>query len=289
MITTIARSILRHYPFFTPRASLLRMLPHTPANYGAFNITGGLEIQDYPQCSSDHVVKSLFWLGSFDPWVCSTLKLLALPGTTVLDIGANIGLMTLILSKAIGPTGRVYSFEPAPDSCRRLRSNVAANLLSNVEMHELALSDQTQLCQLVLPEKGQNGMARLGQPANGEASFTVPTNTFDEWASSRELGRISVCKIDVEGHESNVITGMKDSLDSGMIDAIVFEDHLPPDESPTQKILKSFGFQLFRMSKTLRRVHYHNVEHFSKGKPTSDYVALREACDVFNCFSRNLK
>jgi FkbM family methyltransferase len=283
MLTTLVRGILNHYPFLTPRASLLKLLPETPDDYGPFGISHGLKIDAYPTGSSDHVVKSLFWLGSFDPWVCSTLTRLAMPGTTALDIGANIGLMTMHLSQAVGPTGTVFSFEPAPDTCLRIRNNVLANKLSNVEVNELALSDRKGVCRLVVPD-GQNGMARIGYSDEELVSYQVPMITFDEWVSTQSLGPVSVCKIDVEGHEPNVLDGMKETLAAGQIDAIVFEDHEAPTESLTQASLRSHGFQIFRMFKTLRRVHYRSLDDVRTppGTPTADYVAVRPDREAFN-------
>ena len=74
MLINVARQVLNRYPFLTPRASVLKMLPATPSDYGPFDILDGLKIRAYPAHSHDHVVKSLFSMGSFDPWVCTTLK-----------------------------------------------------------------------------------------------------------------------------------------------------------------------------------------------------------------------
>ena len=287
MLNNVVRNILRHYPFLTPRASLLRVLPSTPMNFGPIDICDGLKIDAYPGGSADYVVKSLFWLGSFDPWVCSTLKQLVVPGTIAIDIGANIGLMTMIMSQVAGPTGRVHCFEPAPDTCARLRSNVAANLLANVETHEIAISNRVGLCHLVVPE-GQNGMARLLDTEEQIQGIEVPMTTFDTWANSHQLGRISVCKIDVEGHEPQVLEGMNQTLNSGMIDSIVFEDHVSSDKSQTQRTLISHGFQIHRIFKTLRQVHFARPNDTAPGKPTADYVATRENSEASRVITRHI-
>lgn len=279
MLKTIVRSVLNHYPFHTPRASILKMLPPTPLDYGPFGIPDGLTINAYPTNSSDHVVKSLFWLGSFDPWVCSTLKSLIIPGTTALDIGANIGLMTLMMAQTAGSETKIHSFEPSPDTCARLRSNIATNSMGNVEIHELALSNQSGQCRLVVPDN-QEGMARIGEQHEGQNFFDVPMITFDEWATDRELDHISVCKIDVEGHEPQVLSGMRQTLSAGMIDAIVFEDHAAPSRSQTQAILRGHGFEILRMYKSPRTIHYVKIGEGKPGSPTADYVAVRPGSEA---------
>src|SRR5208283_897383 len=69
----------------------------------------------------------------------AALAALARPGMTVLDIGANLGLYSLLLARSVGPSGRVIAFEPDPDLCALLRANCAANGLANVEAHNMAL------------------------------------------------------------------------------------------------------------------------------------------------------
>jgi len=222
-------------------------------------------------------------MGSFDPWVCTTLKSLVVPGTTVLDIGANIGLMTLVMAKVAGPQSQLHSFEPAPHSCLRLRTNVEANNLTNVTVHELALSDQEGPCRMVVPN-GQDGMARMDDRSEMMGGFQVPATTFDAWAKGRQLGRISVCKIDVEGHEPKVIRGMRKTLESGLIDAIVFEDHHLPQHSLAQAALRSYGFEILRMFKSPLRVHYRRVDCAGPGRPTNDYVGVRTQTAAWNFF-----
>lgn len=279
MFESIVRHALSHYLFLTPRASILKMLPATPRHYGPFSICDDLTIDAYPTGSSDHVVKSLFWLGSFDPWVCSTLKSLVVPGTTVLDIGANIGLMSLLMAKAAGMTTQIHAFEPSPNTSTCLRGNAAANSLGNIEIHEVALSDRSGECRLVVPGD-QDGMARIGEKREGDLCFDVPMISYDEWARDRNFGRISVCKIDVEGHEPQVLAGMQETLAAGLIDSVVFEDHAAPSESLTQKALTQHGFEIRRMYKSFRTVHYVKIGDEPSGFPTVDYVAVRPGSEA---------
>lgn len=274
MLNTVVRRVLHQYPFLTPRASLLNFLPDTPHGYGPFRICDQLTIDAYPAGSSDHVVKSLFWLGSFDPWVCSTLKSLVVPGTAALDIGANIGLMSMLMAQAGGSETPIHAFEPAPDTCGRLRSNVVANRFTNIHVHQLALSNRCGDCRLVVPGD-QNGMARISDADDGNTHFTVPMTTIDAWLRDRSIGQISVCKIDVEGHEPQVLAGMRETLKAGCIDAVVFEDHVAPDDSLTQRIFVEHGFEIARMFKSLRTVQYVRAGDRTAGAKTADYVAVR--------------
>lgn len=103
----------------------------------------------------------MYWFGDFDPWVDRTLRRLTLPGEVALDIGANIGATSLVLARAVGPSGKVVAFEPHPQTAILLRANLAANRLAMVGVQELALSD-TEDSFLLHETPGQPGMARLG-------------------------------------------------------------------------------------------------------------------------------
>ena len=64
------------------------------------------------------------------------------PGDTFVDIGANIGMITLLAARLVGPEGTVEAFEPNPDVYRRLSHNVQCNMLNNVSLHAVGLSDK---------------------------------------------------------------------------------------------------------------------------------------------------
>src|ERR1700722_20403773 len=70
------------------------------------------------------------------------IRLLVRPGESVIDIGANIGIWTHHLSKLVGSTGRVWSFEPIPETFVLLRANVERFKLGNVTAVARAISDE---------------------------------------------------------------------------------------------------------------------------------------------------
>src|SRR5271154_7457581 len=72
------------------------------------------------------------------------------PGMTILDIGAHHGFYTLLLSKCVGPTGRVLAFEPSPRERHALRLNLRLNRAHNVLVHSAALGEAPGECQLHL-------------------------------------------------------------------------------------------------------------------------------------------
>jgi 16S rRNA C967 or C1407 C5-methylase (RsmB/RsmF family) len=68
-------------------------------------------------------------------WLTKFLK----PGMTVMDVGANQGIYTTAAARAVGRSGRVYAFEPAPSELKKLRANIKINRLRNVAVIESAV------------------------------------------------------------------------------------------------------------------------------------------------------
>ncbi len=125
------------------------------------------------------------------------------PGDTVWDVGANIGYLALLFARAVGPSGKVYSFEPGRRVLPDLRRTVAREP-QIIEVHELAASDQ-------------DGEARFHEDADstdrstlahtGPAGYVVKTARLDTVWRERALRKPDLLKIDVEGHEAAVLQG----------------------------------------------------------------------------------
>jgi hypothetical protein len=78
--------------------------------------------------------------GTYEPFQTSLVKQWIKPGNTVLDIGANIGYYTLIFAKLVGTSGRIFAFEPEPNSFMILSEIVARNNYTNVTRYQKAVS-----------------------------------------------------------------------------------------------------------------------------------------------------
>jgi FkbM family methyltransferase len=126
----------------------------------------------------------------------------------VWDVGANIGIYTVLLAAA-APDGRVEAFEPVPDSHQRLKDNVAANGLTNVTTHFVALSDSIGTAQMAVHADAhgcdQIGGTDLG--AVGVEAIEVPTLTGDRFLADTGSADPDVVKVDIEGHEPQFLAG----------------------------------------------------------------------------------
>jgi FkbM family methyltransferase len=132
------------------------------------------------------------------------------PGSTLLDVGANIGLFSIEGATAVGSSGNVIAIEAAPPHAQTIRDAAALNRLQNIEVVPAAVGSSEGAAILTLPEKGNYGMYTLGSVA-GERSFQVPVRRIDDIVAGR---RVDFIKIDIEGSEYQALLGAVQTLKS---------------------------------------------------------------------------
>ncbi|MFY9487722.1 MAG: FkbM family methyltransferase, partial [Solirubrobacterales bacterium] len=146
-------------------------------------------------------------------------------GASVLDIGGHIGLYTLQAARAVGDSGRVTTFEPAPGNFALLERNVAENGYSNVTLVNRAVSDSAGE-QILFVSADNTGDHRLGDSAGGREGVSVETVTIDGYFGG-DYPRVDVIKMDIQGSEPRALTGMRSLLDAN--DEIIFFTELSPE------------------------------------------------------------
>src|SRR5258708_4586206 len=115
----------------------------------------------------------------YEPMETRLFKKEIKPGQTVLDIGANIGYYTLIAAKLVGPSGKVYAFEPDPTNFKILKKNVERNGHSNVVLVNQAVADKNKKVRLYL-NPANKGDHRIYDSKDGRSSIAVRTIRLDD-------------------------------------------------------------------------------------------------------------
>jgi FkbM family methyltransferase len=146
----------------------------------------------------------------------------ARPGGTVVDVGANVGLHALRLARRVEPGGRIYAVEPAPDNLAYLRENLRRNRVENVEVLELAASDQRGTRRFFLQERPTHHGFYERPEGRGQA-IEVVTAPLDD----RIEGPVDLVKIDTEGAEIEVLRGLERTLAASPGAQVVAEWNLP--------------------------------------------------------------
>ncbi|HEY0456739.1 MAG TPA: FkbM family methyltransferase, partial [Verrucomicrobiae bacterium] len=162
------------------------------------------------------------------------VRSLVRPGMTVIDAGANIGKYTKLFSLLAGPAGKVFAFEPSPNSHARLAELVKADKLENVTLLNSALTHQPGTVMLhQFPEEycswNSLGRPQMPDPKDGSRlvpiinSAQVPATSLDEFCRERHITEIDYLKLDVEGAEILALQGARDLLAAKAIKHLQFE------------------------------------------------------------------
>ena len=173
------------------------------------------------------------------------------PGSTMLDAGAHIGFLTLVAARAVGPGGRVITFEPNPRTLPTLRANLERNGLSErVEIVELALGAEQGRAPFVL--RGGGDESSLHGPDDGDV-VEVGITSGDVWLAEHgvEPAALSAVKIDVEGAETDVVRGLEGTLAAAPEPLVLFAECNPEalaaaGSSPEELVgrLRALGFEV---------------------------------------------
>jgi FkbM family methyltransferase len=133
-------------------------------------------------------------------------------GGIAFDIGASTGFFALLMSRLVGPTGRVYAFEPVESTVGILRRNLELNDVANVEVKPVAVSDAAGSVLLQVPESNAS-MASMHWHKKEKSIVTeqVDAVVLDQMECLSEICP-DLVKIDVEGAEGNVIRGAYELL-----------------------------------------------------------------------------
>lgn len=173
----------------------------------------------------DAVISGALTFGTYEISETEIFKSCLKPGMTVVDVGANIGYYTVMAALAIGNNGHVIAYEPAPENFSFLKSNISLNKLSNVIAVQKALSDHSGIETLYLTENNK-GTHSFANNRKVKKSITVPTDTLDNSLEKMGTEHVDIIKMDVEGAEPMVISGMDKTLSQNP-DVIIFMEFYP--------------------------------------------------------------
>jgi len=154
--------------------------------------------------------------GRYEPNEMYAMSKLISPGMRVVDVGANAGVFTLIAARLVGATGTVDAFEPSTRDRERLLANVSLNGLSNVKVHAEALGRASGKAVLAVAgpdHPGHNTIGGFAYSADARAyELEVDVTSLDDFATAQNLTHLDLLKIDVEGSETAVLQGARETL-----------------------------------------------------------------------------
>ena len=168
---------------------------------------------------SEGIDLSIYLLGAFEPSTVKLYRGLVKAGDTVLDIGGNIGAHTLPLARLVGARGRVIAFEPTAYAIGKMRANIALNreLSDRISVHQVMLvSDESgPLAPQVYSRwplfetGGEVHREHGGQLMETKGAVAM---TLDHALQSMGANAVDFIKMDVDGHEHEVLVGGKRTI-----------------------------------------------------------------------------
>jgi FkbM family methyltransferase len=230
----------------------------------------------------------------FIPWAASREELflegLDLRGKTIFDIGGYEGIYTLFFSRAVGPAGKVVTFEPNPVNCARIRDNLELNGITNVALKPLALANRKVRADLLFPiDEPARGSLRSDYQADLAQRFesrtvAVDVDTLDNQLS--DLPAPQFIKIDVEGAELEVLLGMSRVLKEFQ-PALFIEVHTGVQPAALLNVLDAAGYQAWNIEQDIalnsgNSAAYKNghLYCYSSGATVPRQTAVRESSTV---------
>ena len=190
------------------------------------------------------------WLGTYEPELQQAIIEYVNPGMTAYDVGANIGYMSLLLSKTVGETGYVYSFEAFPENIDRLRKNLRLNnFTSNVEVIPKVVVDTEREVKFLVGPSG--GMGKVEGSAGRDnvkygGVISVSGISLDEFVFEFGNQVPDVLKMDIEGGEVLALPGMKRVIAQAK-PVILLELHGPEAASAAWELLRNVGYHIQQM------------------------------------------
>jgi FkbM family methyltransferase len=174
------------------------------------------------------------------------LSKLAASTNAYYDIGANYGFFSIYLSSHDEFKGNVYSFEPMPKTYKIAQALLEALPSNhNIAYNNLALSDKSGELEMQVPVNTHSGYAKISD--SGSGGTKVKVMTLDEWVESNNATPPSFIKIDVEGHEAQVLKGGEQTI-SKHRPIVYFESGMDLSKEENDEISSYFldkGYRLF--------------------------------------------
>ena len=227
----------------------LRYRRYVTDEFATVALPWGMAIRIRP---TETIGKSLLTLGIYELLVSEVLWRLTDPDDSAADVGANIGYMTALLSNR-ARSGKVWAFEPHPEVFAELEHNLVLNSgvgSSATIATNAAVSDRSGTLMLVSPEgfAHNRGLSNVTADRTDGGRDCRAVQLDDVFPGNQRLG---IVKIDVEGHERNVLIGGARLFGEGRVRDCLLESHELYPNAVTE-FLEGAGYSVFGLEKQFR-------------------------------------
>ncbi|WLD10448.1 FkbM family methyltransferase [Planctellipticum variicoloris] len=218
-----------------------------------------------PVDSSEATTRRVQVQGSFDSSLEWIIRRYAKPGTAAVDVGANLGYLSLVMSDRVGSQGCVYAVEPNPALHGYLTRLLQLNAIDNVQLARYACSQAAGTLRLAVDRADHTQFC-----ISEDGGCQVEALPLDSLLASNALP-VSLLKIDVEGHEFEVLAGARATLQRHR-PTVVFETglHTSSQVDSIGQILEDADYEVVGV------IHDWGVDE----QPLSTRMTTRSHCNV---------
>lgn len=260
--------LLKNFAKASIRAGVNARLSHFPLSAAAAEwyaeqfrrwpaVFAGLDFQTQRQLPAgmqmnlgivDIIERTLLTTGAWDPIIRQTMTACLKPGDVFLDVGANIGYFSLLASRLVGDSGRVFSFEPSARALSKLTAHICLNECSNITVCSQAMGEKPGTERLNWAPSSNIGGSTIARGASSQGrSETIAVRRLDDVCRELQIAP-SFIKLDVEGFELFALRGARETL-SRHHPVVVCE--------LTNRFLKDHGQSGAEMLHFMRELNYH--------------------------------
>ena len=155
-----------------------------------------------------YIDEKIFDKGYFEEEMLDAFMHYLKPGMTFVDIGANIGQHTLFVSRVVGPTGNVISFEPIPHLYEQIKRSVEANAMNNIKIVHAGCGEKEETKTLYI-NKANIGGSSVIPLSSDKKEEEISIHIIKAEETLLPYNKINLVKIDVEGYEYQALLGME--------------------------------------------------------------------------------
>jgi FkbM family methyltransferase len=208
--------------------------------------------------TADLIQRYVYFFGVWEPHLTDFIRRRLRRGDVFIDVGANIGYFSLLASTLVGEDGKVIAIEASPSIHRRLQENLERNRVRNATVFHVAASDREGVLQIFNAGRDNCGASTTIASSGYELEAEVLAKPLDDLVAAGDLERAKVIKIDVEGAEWSVITGMRRLLERapGALEIVI---EITPKMERSEDILALFdehGFHPYHLENSYDARHY---------------------------------
>ncbi|MBP6948859.1 MAG: FkbM family methyltransferase [Candidatus Pacebacteria bacterium] len=200
----------------------------------------------------------IFLYGVYESFILDIINTHLHKGMTFVDIGANIGQHSMYAASIVGNKGSVYAFEPIPRIYKQLLSSSKENNFQHIlHAKNIALGEKESKETLYISQKNIGGSSLVNQEETNENITVIIKNGDTEL---KQLAHIDMIKIDVEGYEYEVLTGIEQTLQKHHPKILIefsgyfYDTHTKDHGAKIISLLKQIGYSLYDIEDSMKEV-----------------------------------